>query len=272
MKPSLHLQRTIEIAKQLAPPLELPGQGSFCGDREETAQRLRTRHRHALERRLQGWPRFRFRCWLRRRPVLAPISWSQLDVSFSGITLCVRVFWIYEKADCTGRGHQTVQQFHLLAGQAIHQEGNARDVVAGPVEACDNTEFDRVATHRKNYRDRSRYDWLDFDHRDRTPSRDQHVHVTGDQFRRQRWQLIKVALCEAKLNGEAPAFSEANLVQALSKCSNEVPGITGGSTAAITDHGFRWLLRPPATRPSHRSPWQRDELAALHVRPSTIKV
>src|SRR5258708_33916506 len=109
------------------------------------------------------------------------------------MVLWVGVFWIYEKADCTGRGLETVQKFHLLAGQAIHQEGNARDVVAGPVEACDNTEFDRVATHRKNYRDRSRYDWLDFDHRDRTPRPDQHLHVTGDQFRRQPQQLTKVS-------------------------------------------------------------------------------
>ncbi len=134
-----------------------------------------------------------------------------------------------------------------------------------PIEACDNPEFDRVAAHSENDRDRPRYDCLGFDDGNRTTGCDQHIHIAGNQISSERRQSIKVALCEARFNPDVLAFGEPSLLQTLSKRSDDVRGITGGSTTEIANDQISRLLRPRRERPYRRHATEKcNDLAPPH--------
>ena len=77
-------------------------------------------------------------------------------------------------------GTKRCSHSNCLLANPLTKKSNARDIIAWPIEACDDAEFDRVATHCENYWDRRRFDWLGFDYRDGATRCNQHAHFLGD--------------------------------------------------------------------------------------------
>src|SRR5262249_59275896 len=63
----------------------------------------------------------------------------------------LRTVWVHEAGNARLRTKLT-QQFQSLRGQRAREDSHAGDVTARPVEACDETELDRVASDDENDR------------------------------------------------------------------------------------------------------------------------
>src|SRR5215472_13921662 len=57
-----------------------------------------------------------------------------------------------QKAHRSGIGTEFVQQFELLCRELDAEERRPANIAAGPVEACYQTERDRISANRKNDR------------------------------------------------------------------------------------------------------------------------
>src|SRR5262245_8085523 len=76
---------------------------------------------------------------------------------------------------------------------------------------------------------------------------------------------LVVALRPTELNGDVLSVDVASLLQARTKCSQEMGICLSGSAADVSDRLDGLLgLRPCRDRPCDRAAEQRDELAPLH--------
>src|SRR5215471_16164319 len=65
------------------------------------------------------------------------------------IRLRFRIVRVQQAADYRGRGYCLMQRFELFGHDRAGKAGDARNVAARSVEACDETEFDWIAGNRK---------------------------------------------------------------------------------------------------------------------------
>jgi hypothetical protein len=60
---------------------------------------------------------------------------------------CIRIIGIGEESDRRGGWDHLVQHFEPLWDEFTHQKGQACDVASRPVEAADESELHRIASH-----------------------------------------------------------------------------------------------------------------------------
>src|SRR6516225_10872402 len=97
------------------------------------------------------------------------------------IRLRFRIVRVQEAADYRGRGYCLMQRFELFGHDRAGKGGDARNVAARSVEACDETEFDWIAGNRK--KDRSRCGrFLGRKQRSRTTDCDDHRRMAAKKI------------------------------------------------------------------------------------------
>src|SRR6516165_5979508 len=135
----------------------------------------------------------------------------------------------------------------------------AGEVRAGPVEADDKTQCDRVTAGGKNdrygrgrcLRRQSCGGGVGYDHR----------YAAANEIGCERRQPIGLHLRPAVFDRHIMALDIAGFLQALEKRNGEVlEVIISGPGAEIPDYRQRWLLRPRRERPSRCAAQSRDEL------------
>src|SRR5262245_54300053 len=98
-----------------------------------------------------------------------------------------------------------------------------------------------------------------------TSHRGNHGNLAPNQFTSECRQLIKLVLGPAVFDCDVLALDQAAVLEALTKCAEQMR--VGGGRCAVeeSDHRNRRLLRPRRKRPRRRrAAEQRDEVAAFH--------
>jgi hypothetical protein len=142
-----------------------------------------------------------------------------------------------------------------------HNEGDAGDVAARPVETGDEAKLNRVAAACEDDRDcrgrRFGYNCLG------AAMRSDHRHLTAYQIGCKVGQSIILVLRPAILDRHILALDVAGFTNALPECGQKTCTIGRRPRAAEEpDHRYRCLLSPRRDRPrSRRAADERDELA-----------
>src|SRR6516162_4468459 len=137
-------------------------------------------------------------------------------------------------------------------------------VAAGPIEAGDETNPDRVCTATKDDRNgRSRGFGRE---RRRDVSRcDDDGHPSADQIGRQFRQSSGFVLSPAILDRQAPTLNVTGLAQSYAESRNDIGTFLWRRGIEKTDHRCRRLLRPRGQRPcNYNAAEKRDEFPPPH--------
>jgi hypothetical protein len=125
---------------------------------------------------------------------------------------------------------------------------DAGNVAAGPIEAGDETNLDRVCTATKDDRNgRSR--GFGRERRRDVSRRDDDGHPSADQIGRQFRQSSGFVLSPAILDRQAPTLNVTGLAQSYAESRNEIGTFLWRRGIEKTDHRCRRLLRAHGERP-----------------------
>jgi hypothetical protein len=159
---------------------------------------------------------------------------------------------VHEYADHGGFRNDLMQQFQLLRLQRGGKQIDARGVAAGPIEAGNHAELDRVTGSDEGNRNCSGRGLC----RQNTgrAARKDHGDPAENQFDRQRRQPTDLTLRPSVLDGHVLALDVTDLIEALPKRSSTICSLTGRPKVEEPDHRHRRLLRAPraATPPRRR--------------------
>jgi hypothetical protein len=133
------------------------------------------------------------------------------------VGLGIGIVRVDQHAEGSAPGRPLAQQLQPLRHQLVDQEAHAGEVAAGPVEAGDEAQLDRVAAGHEDNRKRRRRRLGGECRGGRV--RDEHADLTANQIGRQGRQSIKLPLRGTVLDCHVLAFDEAILLQALAKRS-----------------------------------------------------
>src|SRR5262249_15937835 len=138
----------------------------------------------------------------------------RLDVS--GFAYGVRIVGVQEIADDGGCRYQLVQQLQPFRCNRPDEKAHSRDIDAWPIEARDQTEFDRVAAAGKNdwYRPGGR-----LSRQRRTGIGEDCGNLTGDQISGKRRSSIGLLLGPAIFDRDVLTLDVAGFLQTLTECS-----------------------------------------------------
>src|ERR1700746_1603754 len=100
--------------------------------------------------------------------------------------------------------------------------------------------------------------------------RGNHGNLTPNQLTSECRQLIKLILGPAVFDCDVLALNQAAVLEALTKCAEQMRVRGGRCAVEEPDHGHRRLLPPCRERPRARAAQQRDELASLQRRDHSI--
>ena len=107
--------------------------------------------------------------------------------------------------------------------------------------------------------------------RRRATSRDDHGHLTTNQFGRQSGQSIVVALCPAIFDRHVAAFNITGFAKPLLERAHTLRSQARPFGAQESYYRHRRLLRPRGERPRRgHAAEQRDELASIYLRLHSI--
>ena len=153
-----------------------------------------------------------------------------------------------------------------FATNSVLNRAHARCVAAGPIQACDESQLDRVVNAGKDDRNgRSRR--LRRYSRWRTAARDDHSHLTANQIRRQVPEPIVLAFRPAVFDRYILPLDVTGLLQSFAKSGCVLRVGVRRAAAEKANHRHRRLLRPRRHRPRRRrAAEQGDELAARIIR------
>jgi len=135
------------------------------------------------------------------------------------------------------------------------------EVAAGPIEAGDEVEFDRITADIEN-------DWnrgsrcLDSQCSGGAPGHDNYRNLALNQISRERGQSIDLTFRPAVFDRNVLALNVTGFVEAATKCNDAV--VIGRCGAEKAYHRHRLLMRLHRERPRRRAAEQRDERASLH--------
>jgi hypothetical protein len=138
------------------------------------------------------------------------------------------------------------------------------EVRAGPVEAGDKTQCDRVTAGVKY--DRYRRGRCLRRHRCGAADGYDHGYAAADQIGRERRQPINLIFRPAVFDRHVLALDIAGFLQALEKRNGDVlVVIISRLGAEEPDYRHRWLLRPRRQRPRRRASEPSNELSPPHL-------
>src|SRR5262245_2518471 len=202
---------------------------------------------------------------------------SRVHVSQYGLGVCVRR--IDEHGDATSCGYELAQEFHPFGYQLVAEKIDARRVAAGPGEAGDKAQPDRVFRDGKDDRDR-RGCGLGRQRRVGTSGRDDHGDLSANQFGDQGRYPIDLILTPAVFDRDVLALDMAGILKTLAECAHTVrlcigrtrvgtpiTGTAGRCARAASGHAAaaptsvmnsRLLIRSPRQRVRARSMESRD--------------
>jgi hypothetical protein len=164
----------------------------------------------------------------------------------------------------TGRGgQQLVQQLEPLRPHLCIQVGHACQVAAGPAQACNKSNLDRVNSYPEDDRDGGSGGLCRQGRRSAAGCRN-HRHLTVHQFGRKHRQSIVVILCPTIVDLDVLALDVTCVLQPLPEPAQTIRVQIRRCVAEEPNHRHRRLLRPRRERPHGRAAEQRDELAAFH--------
>src|SRR5262249_28775423 len=141
---------------------------------------------------------------------------------------------------------------------------DAGDVAAGPVEAGDEAERDRVAAGAEDDRDGGGRG-LGGKRRFRNAGADDNCNAAADQIGCQARQALRFIIRPPIFDLYVATFEETCFVKPLAECCHQRGARLRRPRIEIADHRNGRLLRACGGRPRRRrAAEQRDELAALH--------
>ena len=168
-----------------------------------------------------------------------------------------------QHAESNRVAHHLAHQLQAFGGERVGQHGHAGHVAAGPAQARDIAELDRIAAEKEHDRDargRSLGGGCG-----RRRNGDDHIDVPCDQIGSHGRQLVVTAFRPVIIDPDVAAVDKAGLAEPVLKSGHEFRPFLGGGGAEKSHHRHRHLLRARSKRPSgRRAADQRDELAPPH--------
>ena len=177
----------------------------------------------------------------------------------------IRIIGIDEHTADNHVGDELVHQAERFLAQAAREKVYTGHIAAGPVEARDQAELNRVDAVGKDDRYRRRHPLRGNGRSGRTGGKD-HSHLATNQIGGERGQPIVLAVGPAVFNRDIFAFDIARLFQAALECAHERTPLGGGRAAEESDHRHRGLLCAPPARPRRRACQSQHELAPPHLK------
>jgi len=155
-----------------------------------------------------------------------------------------------------------VQQLQSFRPEFADQEVHARNIASRPVEAGNETVFDRVARGGENdWNRRSR--GFGCECRRDVPGRNDHRHLKADQVGRECRQSVNLASRPAVFDVDIAVLDITGFIQALAERGDVVRKLGGGLAVEKSDHRYPRLLRPRPERPRRKRGSARGQMQKL---------
>jgi hypothetical protein len=181
-----------------------------------------------------------------------PAKHARGGVQVSRLDFSIRIGRIDERGNQRGCGNQLHDHFQTFCDQFSGAPSDARDIATWPVQAGDETQFDRIATDREHDGNRDRR-CLGRECRGGTDRRDNRAHLTTHQIGRHRRQAIILTFRPAIFDCDVLSFDVAGVFQALAKCARGDRIPIGRCAVEEPDHRHRRLLSARRKRPRSRA-------------------
>jgi hypothetical protein len=159
----------------------------------------------------------------------------------SNFELCTRIGRVCQIGDGPGRRNKLMQKFKTLCGESGVEIAHAGYVAAGPAEALDQSNADRIVRGRKSNRDfgggllRGERGW-------RPTCREDHGDPHADKLSGERRQSLIVAFGPAVFDRYVLANDMSGLAKALKKSRDDARGFARRPAAQIPNDRHRRLL------------------------------